>query len=116
VKTQGVSVEGGYLVVRFPLGVPEAFWGRLRHHLAKAHLLEEFEADLRREKEQVKSLPAEQMRSEWTIANAEREERLFRRWTERACGSQSLWPWERGWTEEMVDSFLRQPTQHREAA
>jgi hypothetical protein len=117
VKTQGVGIEGGYLILRFPYAVPEAFWGRLRHHLAKARLLEEFEADLRRERDAVKPLPeADQMRSEWTIANADREERLFRRWVERVCGPQERWPWERGWTEEGVDAFLRQPVPAREAA
>jgi hypothetical protein len=116
-KTQGLSISGGCLVITFGRGVPEPFWARLKHLLTKACLMDEFKADYARERATVKPLEeAGEMRSEWTIANANREERLFRRWVERVCGPQERWPWESGWTDDAVDSYLLAPAAKREAA
>ena len=92
-KTQGVTIVDGTIVVPWGRAVIPAFWARLQHHIAKAGLVDEFAAD-RVRGEQGTGLP-------W-----EREERLFRRWVERLDLVGPLWPWERGWTQEKADAYL----------
>jgi hypothetical protein len=35
----------------------------------------------------------------------EAEESLFQRVVERVYGPQTLWPWQRGWTQEIADAY-----------
>lgn len=110
-KTQGVAVVSGFVVPEWSQvgrGVPDPFWARLKHHIARAGLVDAYQADRLAERERMlASVPS--YPSEKYVHTAEAEERLFRRWTERVVGPQALWPWERGWTEELVDSFLVAP-------
>ena len=105
-KTQGLNVVDGYLVLVPHLAVPVQFWNRLKHEITKRGLLEELAADYRRERDAVVARREGCVGWEGRDEDWSREERLFRRWTERGCGPQSLWPWERGWTEEAVDAYL----------
>lgn len=92
-KTRGIDIVEGFLVLRPYRSVPDAFWARLQHVVAKARLSDEYRSDRMRSRDGEGSV--------W-----EREERLFRRWVERLAIPVALWPWERGWTEEAVDSYL----------
>lgn len=92
-KTQGIEIIDGILVVPYRKAAPPAFWSRLKHEIAKRGSLDAFQADLA-EEAQREGLP-------W-----EREERLFRRWVEKLGLSGPLWPWERGWTPTLVDAYL----------
>jgi hypothetical protein len=114
-KTRGIEVVCGYLVIPFGRGVPEAFWGRLKHAMTKAALLDAFRADYLSERECVRLARIATEGWESATQEADREEALFRRWVEKAVGPQELWPWSRGWTEELVDSYL-QPEAARRAA
>lgn len=95
-KTQGIEIVEGLLIVPYRKAVPPAFWARLRHHIAKASLNDDFAADHAHE-----SMSGG---NPW-----DREERLFRRWVERLELVGPLWPWERGWTVELCDSYLDAP-------
>jgi hypothetical protein len=101
-KTRGVEVVAGSIVLPVYRSVPDAFWARLKHEIQKRCLVDEFKADSAAEKQQDDSV--------W-----DREERLFRRWVERLGLASEPWPWQRGWTEELVDSYL-QPEAARRAA
>lgn len=113
-KTRGVEVVEGQIVIAFGRGVPDAFWSRLKHEMQKGQRLEEFAAEYRAEREAAR---AERSATDgWSsaTANADREERLFRRWVEKLGLPVERWPWERGWTEELVDAYL-EPVQARAA-
>ena len=106
-KTQGLQVTEGFLVFPAWQVVPDQFWHRLKHALTKAGVIEDFRMDYRRENATV---ALERKLNGWTssqrFAEFDRERDLFRRWVERVIGPQTLWPWQRGWTEELVDSYL----------
>lgn len=70
---RGIEIVEGFLVVKHPRAVPDAFWGRLRHLAEKAGLADEYQAD----RQASRTAPGEP----W-----EREERLFRSWTLRVHG------------------------------
>jgi hypothetical protein len=101
-KTRGVEVVAGSIVLPVYRSVPDAFWARLKHEIQKRCLVDEFKADHAQE--------AKRDGSVW-----DREERLFRRWVERLGLASEPWPWQRGWTEDLVDSYL-QPEAARRAA
>jgi hypothetical protein len=102
-KTKGIEIVEGGLIVPVGRGVPDAFWGRLRLAVDRVCLGDEFQAD-RLASAKGEGFP-------W-----DREERLFRRWVERLGLASERWPWERGWTEELVDSYLIAPVKALEAA
>lgn len=109
-KTRGLQVLDGALVAsEFGFAVPRQFWHRLKAELMRRHLLEEFQAEYRRERAEVQARWADSTSYPSRHEDWQREERLFRRWVERCFGPQQIWPWERGWTEELVDSYL-EPT------
>ena len=118
-KTRGLQIVEGYVMPETPQygrGVPDQFWNRLKAHITKACLVDAYREDYQRER--VGVLASVVACEGWSalVEYAEAEERLFRRWTERVVGPQSLWPWERGWTDEFVDSYLVAPATKREAA
>jgi hypothetical protein len=119
-KTRGVELCEGGLVLPFGRGVPDPFWERLRSLLAKAMLLDEHREDYARERAAVREERRRGGGDAFTtgqaIEEANREERLFRRWVERLGIPVERWPWERGWTEEAVDSYLIAPVKALEAA
>jgi hypothetical protein len=94
-------------VVYRPEGaVPVPFWNRLKHAISRSMLVEQYQAEYELESHQIREA---RQRLDWTISQEhEREELLFGRWVERLFGPQELWPWSRGWTEEMVDAYLTQ--------
>jgi hypothetical protein len=120
-KTKGIEVLDGYLLLGFtradgtrtpsPNWVPDAFWGRLKHAITTARLVDEFKADDATTRE----APA-------MCGPLTPEQALFQRWHRRLgfvppaghYAGQDLWPWTRGWTEERVDAYLTQA--QREAA
>lgn len=114
-KTRGLDIVEGYLVLVPHLAVPVQFWHRLKHEMTKRGLLEEFAAEYRLERHMVQKRRESCVGWEGRDEDWAREERLFRRWVERLGFSVPLWPWERGWTEEAVDAYLSGPAQ-REAA
>jgi hypothetical protein len=103
VNTKGIELCEGGLIVPIGRAIPDAFWGRLRLAVDRACLGDEFQTD-RLASAQGEGFP-------W-----EREERLFRRWVERLGIPVERWPWERGWTEEAVDTYLIAPVKALEAA
>lgn len=116
-KTRGLEVVCGYLVgFEADRAIPRQFWHRLKAELSRRHLLDEFAADYRAEKAAVHAQWAESVAYSTRAEDWAREERLFRRWVERVVGPQAIWPWERGWTEELVDSYLEPVEAKREAA
>jgi hypothetical protein len=102
-KTRGIVILDGSLILPVYRSVPDAFWARLKHEIQKRYLVDEFKADR----------DAEGMLDGFVW---EKEERLFRRWVERLGLASEPWPWERGWTEELVDSYLIAPVKALEAA
>jgi hypothetical protein len=115
-KTKGIEIVEGFLLVEPGHAVPPPFWDRLRHEITKRGLMEEHRADFARERDAVRvERKAGGFTSERSVAEADREERLFRRWVERLGLASEPWPWQRGWTEDLVDSYL-QPEAARRAA
>jgi hypothetical protein len=102
-KTQGIQIVDGFLVVPYRKAVPPAFWSRLQHEIAKVGLSAEFQTDRDAEAKR-EGLP-------W-----EREEILFRRWVQKLELATDTWPWDRGWTPELVDSYLTRPVTHWQEA
>lgn len=119
-KTKGIQLVDDGLVLTFGRGVPDVFWNRAKHELAKAGLLDAFRQDFARERELVRAEVArgDGFSSGRAVVEATHEERLFRRWVQRLGLSVPLWPWERGWTEDLVDSYLvaNVPEQRQRAA
>jgi hypothetical protein len=103
-----VQVSEGYLLVPFPLAIPPEFWERLKARMT-AEQLGEFRGDYDRER--ALAVAARSTSTAWSPVDAEleREDRFFRRWAERVCGPQALWPWEQGWTAELAASYLLAP-------
>jgi hypothetical protein len=119
-KTKGCEVwEHGYLAAGYRSGekwvpspciVPDAFWARIKQHATKAGRLDELKADGARLREEFSGFDVE-------IA-------MFRLWVgklgiELPAGwypGTKLWPWSRGWREELVDDYLAAPVAKREAA
>jgi hypothetical protein len=96
-EVAGVKIgAGGYLVVPFGRGVPDALWDRLKHEITKAGMLDDFATAKR----------LSYRTDADAVEKADAEERLFQRWTERTVGEQAIWPWSRGWTPELARSYL----------
>jgi hypothetical protein len=93
-KTQGVVIVEGYLILPYRDAAPAAFWSRLKHQATKAGLIDEYRKDCADEGA-ARDAPV------W-----ERKERLFRRWVEKLNLMRLPWPWEPGWTHELADSYL----------
>jgi hypothetical protein len=108
--TRGVTLsEFGTLVLQPRRAVPDAFWSRLKHHIAKAKLFDAFEAEFTARRAEVlenASCPAIS-----ADTPAEAEEKLFLRWVAKVCGPQRLNLWDRGWTEAYVDTYPECTTQ-----
>lgn len=114
-KTRGIDIVEGWIVVAYGRGIPDPFWARLKHHVLAAGLVDAYREDYTAKRADVlASMP--RFPSERDVHTACAEERLFRCWAERVAGPQALWPWERGWTEDLVDGFLSSPAKAREAA
>lgn len=96
-KTQGITIVSGSIVMDFPQSIPPAFWARLKHAVDRAVLRPAFLSD----------------RAVFGAASADsptpwlKQEALFMRWYERLGFPKHIWPWERGWTEEAVDAYLQ---------
>jgi hypothetical protein len=109
--TKGVEVwDQGYLAAGWrradgswqptPTVVPDAFWSRLKARITKAGRMAEFKAD------------DETLRA--TLTGHDVEIAMFRWWVvklgvqlpEGHYPGEKLWPWSRGWTEDVVDSYL----------
>lgn len=102
-KTRGIQVVSGYLVEATPSSaVPPAFWSRLKRHIDLAGRRDEYLADYSRERDAFVAQSDNRDR----LREMDSEQALFKRWTLRVVGPQRLWPWERGWTEGDVDSWL----------
>jgi hypothetical protein len=114
-KTRGIVVESGYLCAESRTAawglVPAPLWNRLKHAAQRAGLLEAFDRD------------AEPAREAQRQNDYAAERRLFEDWHLRLgfiapaghYPGQELWPWTRGWTEELVDSYLTAPSGRVEA-
>ena len=118
-RTPGVAIWNGYLAGGWQKAdgtwapnqtlVPDALWGRVRHLVGLAGRLEEFKADSAALKERLDGREVEIV--------------MFRTWigklgVEIPAGhypGELLWPWSRGWTQEILDSYLW-PDNGREAA
>lgn len=103
-RTKGLMVVEGYLCpesVESARGyglVPAQLWNRLKHQITLARRMDEFKA--------------EALAAKGEGFDAERA--LFVRWC-REVGftppaghyqGDKLWPWNRGWTPELLDSYL----------
>lgn len=114
-KTQGVRLVAGSIVLPFPQAVPPAFWSRLKHAVDRAALRAEFVAEYELENFQVRK--AREAITGWNAGlDSDREAAMFQRWVERVVGPQALWPWQRGWTEQLVDEYLQAPVRAGAAA
>jgi hypothetical protein len=102
-KIRGIDVHCGLLVFLDRQTVPPAFWARLKHEAAKAKLLDALADDYRAERAKVEA----ERQYGWQTVHDEfdAEQKFYRRWVERLHGPQDVWPWSRGWTDEMVDAY-----------
>lgn len=109
-KTQGIQVECGFLVFAAAQcqAVPPQFWARLKFALTKAGQFDAFTQDFQAENQAIRDA---RTNAQWSTRLSEdnRERALFRLWVERVVGPQTLWPWQRGWAPELVDSYLETP-------
>ena len=119
-KTRGLVVVSGYVAAESNAAagswegiVPIQFWNRLKSAIQRLGLVDEFKRDR-----------GDQAQWHGSVSAYGREQRLFARWVRR-CGltvqpghfeGQELWPWTRGWTEELVDSYLSAFAAKAEAA
>ena len=102
-KTQGISLsESGSIILPWRCSVPLPFWSRLKHHIAKAGLLDEFNADFQAAREHVRARIDD---FDGQLVARETEDRLWDRWVTRVCGPQRLRISDRGWTPDLVDSY-----------
>lgn len=93
--TQGIDIHSGYLVHRGMHDVPDAFWARIKHEASKKQLSDELQADMT-----------------WSLEpkgaiRTRAEHSALRWWVRRLVGEPPVWPWEAGWTHELVDSWPR---------
>jgi hypothetical protein len=109
-----IEIVEGYIVVAPGSAVPPPFWDRLRHEVTKAGLMDEHRAEFAKERAAVRGerKAGEAFTSEQEVAEADREEALFRRWVEKlglalVVDGEEIWPWTRGWDEALVDGYLR---------
>lgn len=103
-RTKGLMVVEGYICpesVESAKGyglVPAQLWNRLKHQIALARRMDEFKA------EALEAKPG----------GFDAERALFVRWCDRVgftppvghYPGQTLWPWNRGWTPDLLDSYL----------
>ena len=116
-KTRGVQVESGYLLVSPGRAVPDALWSRLKHRAQLVGQLEEFTDDYRASRLQaLATMPGFPSQKLQHFSDAEQV--LFQRWVNRLAvelpvndDAEPLWPWSRGWTEDLVDSYLSSGTE-----
>lgn len=94
-KTQGIEIHDGYLVHRGVNDIPEPFWSRLKHAASKRQLADRLSADY--------GAWSQEPRGSRRIMA---EHLFFKAWVSALFGGAGLWPWERGWTDELVDAYL----------
>ena len=103
-KTQGITIsQYGTLILTWGTIVPLPFWSRLRHHIAKAGMADEFRAEFVKARDYIR-----EGRSAGNVNALEEtdiEHTLWTRWVSRVCGPQRIQLWDRGWTPELVDAY-----------
>ena len=104
-KTRGIEIVSGSLVLTFGWAVPVQFWNRLKAELQRQMLLDAFMRDYQATRDTLGDVPSGCSWGSWP-ASWKAEEDLFRRWVLRVFKAPPLWPWERGWTPDLVDGFL----------
>jgi hypothetical protein len=116
-NTLGLAVSEGYLHGLDPDNsagygaIPLQFWHRLKHQLGLRRQLDAFRADYVKTRDAITATGWDSY-TDGLLA----EEALFERWVV-ALGlvlpaghyGDTLWPWSRGWTEDLIDSYLTTP-------
>jgi hypothetical protein len=117
-NTLGLAVSDGYvhgaeLTNSAGYGaIPLQFWHRLKHQLGLKNQLGAFRMDYATTRDAIKETVWDSY-TDGLLA----EQALFTRWV-HALGTTlpeshyggELWPWSRGWTEDLIDSYLTTPT------
>jgi hypothetical protein len=106
-----LHVHAGLLLVTFADGapayghaIPPPLWTRVIAEVTRQGLASGYRAALAAETAKLNALRTSEA---WhgELDEHAAEEGLFRRVVEKAYGAQTLWPWQRGWTQEIADAY-----------